>query len=111
MNFELLKKENGSITSGLKAVIYQGASDVFAAQNAEIALIEPASMISWGTEGDIRYIARGVDKLLNKYLVIWDTTASWDRAMEEKDENLLQDESYACEWDYPVSILLVETSE
>ena len=111
MNFESLKKENRSITSGLRAVIYHSTSDVFAAQNAEIALIEAASMTNWGTEGGIRYIARGIDKKINKYLVIWDTTVAWDRAMEEKDENLLQDESYACEWDYPVSILLVDKAE
>lgn len=68
-------------------------------------------MINWGTEGAIRYTARGVDEKGNQYLVIWDTTELWDSAMEEKDENVLQDESYACEWEYPISILLVEEAE
>lgn len=111
MNFQLSKKENGSINAGFMSVIYKGARDVFSSQNAEIALTEAASMSNWGMEGAVRYTARGVDEKGNQYLVIWDTTEAWDSAMEEKDENILQDESYACEWESPVSILLVEDAE
>ena len=111
MTFQLSKKENGSINAGFMSVIYQGARDVFASQNAEIALTEAANMSNWGTEGAVRYTAQGIDEKGNQYLVIWDTAEAWDKAMEEKDENILQNESYACEWESPVSILLVEEAE
>ena len=105
MTFQSSKKENGSINAGLMSVIYQGARDVFASQNAEIALTEAASMSNWGTEGAVRYTAQGIDEKGNLYLVIWDTTESWDKAMEEKDENILRDESHACEWESFFSFL------
>lgn len=111
MKFQDAKKANGSIEAGKVTVLFHGTRTVFALQNAEIALTHPARMYNYGTDGAVRYSANGMDEAGNCYLVVWDTTAAWDAAMEESDENVLCDETLACDWESPAAITLLEEVE
>ena len=74
-----------------------------------IHLTEQAYANNCGTDGGVRYYAKGVDDSGVDYLVAWDTTDAWDaeqdayRADPENFEASLQEED-ACDWSSPVSI-------
>jgi hypothetical protein len=67
---------------------------------------------NYGTDGDIRYYAHGVDANGNKYKVAWDLTPErieQERIHREESHDAINcdcndDESIACDWDNPVSV-------
>jgi hypothetical protein len=74
-----------------------------------IHLAEQAYPNNYGTDGGVRYYAKGVDDAGSEYLVAWDTTAEWDaeqdayRADPDNFQASLQEED-ACDWSSPVDI-------
>lgn len=91
---------------------------------------------NYGTTGGVRYYASAVDQAGNRYCVAWDTTQEWAamnaaynkgyRDFADDDAQVLADvideygldadwipcdpadETYACDWDSPASIELVD---
>lgn len=82
-----------------------------------ITLTEQAYASNYGTDGDVRYYAAGVDDKDNKYQVSWELTPEWQEQQErhrterhgdtydgvECDCN--DDESTACNWDAPSAVV------
>lgn len=74
-----------------------------------IHLSEQAYVNNYGTDGGVRYYAKGVDDNGIEYLVAWDTTEAWDaeqeayRADPDNFEASLQEED-ACDWSSPVAV-------
>ena len=93
-------------------------------QALAVAMTQNAYMDNHGTDGGVRYYANGVDVFGNTYHIAWDTTQAWDDASDRinaalkngeasdyLDVGLLQDESNACEWDSPASVVMTDTAE
>ena len=80
-----------------------------------IHLTEQAYAENYGTDGGVRYHAKGVDDSGTEYVVSWDTTEAWDaeqdsyRADPDKFEPSMMEE-YACDWSSPVAIRIVARS-
>ena len=99
------------------------------ATGIEVTLTQDAYADNCGTDGEIRYYARAVDKVGNEYKVTWETLPEWDliqelyrldtmdeRSMDDEDRarqaelRAMQlptgdDDSDACDWDHPVEIV------
>jgi len=55
-------------------------------------LLDNARMDNYGTDGDVRYYAKAVDRHGNEYRVAWETLPDYS------------DETSACDWDRPVEV-------
>ena len=79
-------------------------------KNETYTLKEDAYMENYGIYGEVRYYAHATDADGTEVIVVWLTTQIWDEATEAAaagDNNALsyiEDESNACEWDYPEKI-------
>ena len=105
MNFQDAQKEFGSVTHN----------------GVEIAMTQNAYVDNFGANGGVRYYSAGVDANGNTYEISWDTTQPWDDANdrinaaglagEEPDYidiGMMQDESNACDWDSPASVVMTD---
>jgi hypothetical protein len=85
-----------------------------------INLTEQAYISNYGTDGDVRYYADGVDTKGNKYQVSWELTPERQEQEERHHTerhgdtydgvecNCCDDESEACDWDNPCEVVLTE---
>jgi hypothetical protein len=72
-----------------------------------IHLSQQAYADNYGTDGDVRYYAHGVDDNGVEYRVAWETTAAWDAeqaAYRADPDNFVAsiEEEDACNWSSPI---------
>lgn len=72
---------------------------------------DSAEAANYNTDGGVQYTATGKDNKGNRYLITWNTTEEWNNAQidDEGDpvDSWREDESYACDWDNPESVVLM----
>jgi len=94
-------------------------------KGAEYTLQQDAYVENYGTAGQVRYYATALDADGGEHMVAWETTEEWDSATalyqqaltdatdecgnikDMPDCGILDDESYACDWDNPVEVVAV----
>jgi hypothetical protein len=92
------KPPNGGNLLDYGTVTYNGKT---------IHLTQQAYANNYGTDGDVRYYAHGIDDNGVEYRVAWSTTAAWDAeqdAYQADPENFTAslNEEDACDWTDPV---------
>ena len=85
-------------------------------EGKEYTLQQDAYAENYGTDGEVRYLAKANDNDGNEYLIAWKTTEEWNKQQEiynnrnEESEEYwkavayIEDEQNACNWDNPTEV-------